>query len=170
MSSDLGVITRCYTVTFERTTRHGPARLWKAITQPDEVAAWMGAPATIDLRPGGDSIIDFAGDDAALDGIIVRVEQERRFAYVWGRSYTEWLIEPDGDGCRYTFVETGLTDRGEHADEEGLAAGWHKFLDRFADHLDGQLRDDAEYEARWHALKPAYRAQLDATIRAHPAE
>jgi uncharacterized protein YndB with AHSA1/START domain len=166
MSEDLGVITRCYTVTFERRSRYSPSRLWRAITSPDEVAAWMSGPAKIDLRVGGEYVVDFHGDGKdGLDGLVVRVEAERKLGYVWGWSYHEWVIEEDGDGCRYTFVHNGQADRGEDADEEGLPAGWHVFFDGLDDHLDGVVRTEAEHRARWHALKPAYRRQLDAIVR-----
>lgn len=75
------------------------------------------------------------------------------------------MIEDREDGSRYTFLHNGLTDRGEDVDEEGLPAGWHEFFDRLDDHLDGVSRSESEHTARWHALKPAYREQLDAVIR-----
>jgi uncharacterized protein YndB with AHSA1/START domain len=163
MSEDIGEITKCYTVTFERTSKHPASRLWEAITNPDDVEAWMGAPAKVDLRPGGDYFVGIGED--GLDGIIVRVENERKLGYVWGWSYIEWEIEDGDDGCRYTFVHHGQTDRGVDADEEGLPAGWHGFFDRLDDHLDGVSRSEDEHTARWHALKPAYRQRLDAVIR-----
>jgi uncharacterized protein YndB with AHSA1/START domain len=166
MSEDIGVITKCYTVTFERKSKHPASRLWSAITSPDEVEAWMGAPAKVDLRVGGDYFVDFHGNgEDGLDGIIVRVEIERKLGYVWGWSYVEWEIEDGDDGCRYTFVHNGQTDRGVDADEEGLPAGWHEFFDRLDDHLDGVSRSEDEHRGRWHALKPAYRQRLDAVIR-----
>ncbi len=166
MTENIGVITKCYTVKFERTSRHSASRLWNAITSADEVASWMGAPAEIDLRVGGKYFVDFHGTgDDGLDGILVRIEEERKLGYVWGWSYAEWVIEDDGDGCRYTFVQNGLADRGEDADEEGLPAGWHEFFDRLDNQLDGVSRTQDEHTARWHALKPAYRIQLDTVIR-----
>jgi uncharacterized protein YndB with AHSA1/START domain len=164
MSEDIGEITKCYTVTYRRRSQHSPARLWRAITDPREISIWMGAPATVDLRAGGDYLVDFHGNgEDGLDGIIVRVDPERRLGYLWGRSYVEWEIEAAGAGCEYIFVHTGLTDRGE--DEEGLPAGWHNFFERLDDHLAGVTRASDEHAARWKALKPAYRAQIDAIVR-----
>lgn len=166
MTDDIGEITKCYTVTFKRRSKHDAARMWRAITEPDEIASWMGGPAKVDLRPGGGYSVDFQGDgDHDLDGIIVRVDEGRKLGYVWGWSYAEWVLEDTEDGCSYTFVQNGLTDRGEDADEEGLAAGWHEFFDRLDEHLDGVMRTDQEHQKRWHELKPPYRAQLDAVIR-----
>lgn len=161
--TDIGQITKCYTVTYHRESSHAAERLWEAITDPDQVARWMGAPAKIDLRVGGSYEVDFHGDEHGLDGIIVRIQPHRCLGYVWGWSYVEFAIEPLDAGCRYTFVQNGLADRGEG--EEGLPAGWHEFFERLDDHLDGTLRTEAEHFERWNALKPAYRAQLDAVIR-----
>lgn len=164
-----GVWRQSGTVTYRRHSKHSPARLWRAITDPDEIAAWMGAPASVDLRFGGNYGFDFHGNgEDGLDGIIVRVERERRLGYVWGWSYVEWEIESAGDGCRYTFIQNGLTDRGD--DEEGLPAGWHEFFERLDDHLKGAARTADQHAARWKALKPYYRTQIDAVIRGDAQE
>lgn len=163
MSEDIGTISKCYTVIYKRESSHSAERLWQAITDPVEVGSWMGGLANVDLRVGGRYEIAFTGEGGVLDGILVRVEDSVRLGYVWGWSYVEWLIESLPRGCRYTFVQNGLADRGE--DEEGLPAGWHEFFERLADHLDGTRRTDEEHRARWIALKPPYRAQLDAVIR-----
>ena len=52
--NELAELTRCYTISFERRSKHPVERLWRAITQSDEVTAWMKYSARIDLRIGGD--------------------------------------------------------------------------------------------------------------------
>jgi uncharacterized protein YndB with AHSA1/START domain len=121
----------------------------------------MGYPARVDLRPGGEYTIDFnathPGD--TLDGIVVRVEPQRRLQYVWGSSVVDWMLAPEGDGCRYTFIHSGLALR-DVPDEEGLAAGWHDFLESLDDYLGGGSRDSAAGRRRWEELKPKYRGLL----------
>jgi len=164
VKEDLGEITACYMVTFKRRTKHSPERLWAAITDADEVTVWMDYPTKVDLRVGGEYLVDFAStDQGAIHGVIVRVEPERVLAYVWGSSVVEWTIEADDDGCVYTFVHNGLADRGE--DEEGLAAGWHEFLDRLEGHLESEYIDREAQQRNWEALKPPYRKMLEAAIR-----
>jgi uncharacterized protein YndB with AHSA1/START domain len=169
--SDLGEITPCWTITFRRESTHSPQRLWHAITDPDEVSKWMGYPARIDLRPGGDYHLDFSrsreGDDGGeLDGVIVRVVGERHLAIVWGRSVLEWDIEPDGERCRYTFAHHGQEppSEGDRHTDEGIAAGWHAFLDAFAAHLDGAppaaVRANAQPQ-----LEARYRERVAAVIK-----
>lgn len=162
MTDRLGTITRCYTVTFERTSKHSPQRLWAAITSADEIEGWMGYPATVDLRVGGAWHVDFSRtDEGDLPGVIVRVEPEHVLAYAWGLSMCEWTITPTASGCRFTFVQAGLAFR-DIDDDEGLAAGWHEFLERLELHLDGTAFAEPERKARWHALKPGYKELLDA--------
>jgi len=135
--SELGELTRCYTIAFERRSKHPSERLWRAITDPGRVSKWMQYPARIDLRVGGDYFVDFSRTSPEnLDGVIVRVEPERTLAYVWGVSVVEWKLEPDGSGCRYTFVHHGMPRR-DVDDEEGVAAGWHLWLDDLESVLDG---------------------------------
>jgi uncharacterized protein YndB with AHSA1/START domain len=38
-----------------------PARVWTALTRADQLGAWFGTQATIDLRPGGEVIFTWDG-------------------------------------------------------------------------------------------------------------
>jgi uncharacterized protein YndB with AHSA1/START domain len=164
MNDALGEITLCYTITFDRTSKHTAARVWRAVTDPAEISKWMDYPAHVELRPGGEYRVDFSRtNQGALDGVIVRVEAERRLTYVWGLSVCEWTLEDlRGGGCKYRFVHNGQTDRGDG--EEGLAGGWHEFLDRFDLHLDGRYIDVAAQRARWEQLKGPYLERLNRVL------
>jgi uncharacterized protein YndB with AHSA1/START domain len=157
--NELGEISVCYAVRFERRSRHSPARLWRAITEADEVAKWMGFPARIDLRPGGEYVLDFdtlhPGDK--LEGVILRVEPERLLRYAVDTSVVEWSIEPDADGCRHVFGQTGLPPRDN---EEELIGGWHDGLDSLDQYLDGVARTWADSRRHWAELKIRYRPLL----------
>lgn len=182
--TDLGTIDICYRFTITRTSKHSPARLWRAITDPGEVSAWMSYPAQVDLRVGGRYFVDFTRtaipggassaeapggvpDDATLNGIIVAVEPERLLRYVWGNSVVDWAMAPAGEGCRHTFSQNGLYPR-DIPDEEGLAGGWHAFLedlDRYLDtgaptSLEPRPRESRAGERRWLELSALYRPLL----------
>lgn len=171
MTEDLGEITNCYTIIFKRHSKHAPDRLWRALTEADEVAQWMEAPARIDLRVGGNYTV-FAGTENAEDCVIVRVEPERVLTFVWGMgrpdawgnrtSVVEWTIEEEDDGCSYTFVHNGCADRGEG--EAGLPAGWHGFLDQLDKHLDGEAWSKDEAAADWKRLHAPYDERLRAVL------
>lgn len=159
----LGEIATRYCITFERRSKHSAARLWKALTEPDEVRVWMEGPADVDLRVGGTWKVDFdIAPGESLDGIIIAVEPERTLTYAWGLSVCEWTIEDREDGCIYRFVHNGLADRGEG--EEGLAAGWHGFFDQLDMHLDGVAFDREEQSAEWRRMHPPYLERLNAAL------
>ena len=158
--SELGEITPCWTITFERRSKHSAARLWDAITDPGFVSRWWDrGAARIDVRVGGEYYVDF-GDGAALDGIIVRLEPGRLLAYAWGMSVIEWTIEPDGEGCRYTFVDNGNRSPPEGADwtSEGVAGGYHEGLDALETLLDGDI--PSVRGQTWEALRKQYRPRI----------
>lgn len=156
--SELGEITRCWTIRFDRQSKHPVEKLWNAITDPERVSAWMGYPARIDLRPGGDWFVDF-GDQGELDGVIVRVEPLRRLRCAWGRSVIEWELEPGDGGCSYRFLHHGQ-EPGTTPTEEGLAAGWHAFIDALAAQLDGKPFGREDDQAVIDEWLPAYRERL----------
>jgi uncharacterized protein YndB with AHSA1/START domain len=166
---EIARITPCYTIAFDRRSGHPAKRLWSAITDAAEISRWMDYPAHVELRPGGDYRIDFSRtDDGALDGVIVRVEPERLLTYVWGLSVCEWkLADMAGGGCTFQFVHHGQVDSGDG--EEGLAAGWHEFLDRLDLHLNGRYIPVDQQKAAWERLKPFDRLAVDgiSELRSH---
>jgi len=93
---DLGTVDTTYTVRFTRRSKHSAARVWRAITEPAEIEAWMDFPVTsADMRQGGHLCIDFsrtasgrpsadAQDGTGLDAIVVYAEPDRALALAWG--------------------------------------------------------------------------------------
>ena len=166
--NELGEITPCWTVTFRRASGQPPARVWAALTEPDQIARWWRHPARVDLRVGGAYRVDF-GDGGGLDGVIVRLQPEQCLAYVWGRAVVEWTLEPAGAGCRYTFRHHGQEPAPEGAGwtDAGLAAGYHAGLDALARLLDGDAAAAAPRDP-WARLAARYRSPIEAVLRPGP--
>jgi uncharacterized protein YndB with AHSA1/START domain len=155
-NEELGRIMSCFTLKFERKSKHSAERVWKAITDSDELTKWMRYPIKVDLKRGGTFFADFAPDDP-IDGVITTLDPGKVFAYSWGRSVVEWTVEPDGDGSKYTFIHQGL-ERFEG--DEGMYAGWHAFLDALDLHMEGKHMSKEEDAAEWERLKPIYKEVL----------
>jgi uncharacterized protein YndB with AHSA1/START domain len=158
--NDLAEISRCYTITFKRRSKHPVARLWRAITEGEEVSRWMSHRARIDLRVGGEYFVDFGAPEGApegsnLDGVIVRLEFERRLAIVWWMSVLEWRLEPSDGGSRYTFSHHGQWPPASD-DADDIPAGWHLMLDELDAQLDGNSIDPTEARAKQKRINPAY--------------
>ena len=165
MNHELGEIKACYGVWFRRKSQHSPSRVWRAITDSAEVSRWMSYPARIDVRPGGAYHIDFSRTgEGSLDGVISHVEPGRRLLYVWGTSTVEWVLEEDGNGTSFLFAHHGQYPR-PIPDEEGLAAGWHAWLEDLERFLDtGSPSPEPEGASRWRALGKLYRPRLEAVL------
>jgi uncharacterized protein YndB with AHSA1/START domain len=59
-----------------------PAVVWDALTDPRELAAWLGANADIDLRLGG--AVRFRWPDGTeRRGLVIELDPPRRLAFRW---------------------------------------------------------------------------------------
>lgn len=82
-------------------------RVWRAISEPDELSRWFGDETRLDLRPGGDGVMIWREHGSFAVRVEV-VEPPRRL--VWS-----WVHEPDVDfeDAPATRVEWTLTARAD---------------------------------------------------------
>jgi uncharacterized protein YndB with AHSA1/START domain len=122
---DFGTIAAAEVV-FERRFDAPRERVWRALTDPEELAAWL-APAEIELRPGGPVVLRF--DDEIERGTITELREPEVIAYTWNEGKTDSLVrfelEPDGDGTRLTLTHTFE----QEIDLSSFGAGWHHHLE-----------------------------------------
>ena len=125
-----------------------PERVWAALTRPDQLSAWFGTQATIDLRPGGEVIFTWDGSTAPRGinrGVIEAVEPPNRFVFRWQSSphdvpmtRVEFTLQPHAEGTRLRIVESGFASLppalrgGLH---EGNSIGWQRELTELAQYL-----------------------------------
>jgi uncharacterized protein YndB with AHSA1/START domain len=121
-------------VRFERRYPHPVERVWRAVTEPEELAHWFPTTVEVDRREGGEMVFTFPdGDMEPMEGKVTELEPPRRFAFLWGEEHLRIELEPDGEGCRLRF--THLLSTREQASRD--AAGWHVCLDRLEGSLSG---------------------------------
>ena len=152
------------TLRYERRLPHPPEAVWKAITDPRELAAWCNTKATIEARTGGR--IDFINSPSGFHttGRILTWDPPRVFEHEWlidphahlpngePESVIRWELDPDGGSTLLTVTHRGLT-RGTAL---GFAPGWHAYLDRLAAHLGGEKLPD--WQERYDSVKASYPA------------
>jgi len=129
------------TIQYERIYPHPQERVWRAITDPIEIAAWMFAPDEWDLRSGGTWRMgcDWTGNVAALEPPRrLRLEHARDDSVRAG-GFIQYELEPVTGGTRLIFTHRlpGVAG-GLARDPDGIAGGWHEILDRLAEQLDGR--------------------------------
>jgi uncharacterized protein YndB with AHSA1/START domain len=151
-------------IRFERRLSHPVERVWRALTEPDEIAAWL-AEADLELREGGTVVLswqntDDEGNTAIARGIVSALEPSRLIEFdtdIHGR--LRWELVPDGDGTILTFTaEVDLPD--DYRTE--VLAGWHIHLDHLEEVLAGGTIDwpnwDREHRPDWERIQERYEA------------
>ncbi|MBF8194387.1 SRPBCC family protein [Nonomuraea sp. K274] len=114
------------TLRMQRRLPHPPAKVWRAITEPQHLAHWFPAEVTID----GDRI----GYGEGPDGRITEMNPPHVFAHTWQDDELRWEIHPDGEGSILTLTHT-FPDRHGAA---SFASGWHTCILALLASLDGR--------------------------------
>jgi uncharacterized protein YndB with AHSA1/START domain len=120
---------------FERALAHPVARVWPAITEPEQRAAWF--PTLIDGLWAAGSPLAFgfpAGQGPDFTGEVIAVDPPRVLEFRWGPDRLRFALRPDpeGTGCLLTLT-VALDQLGGAARD---AAGWHVCLDALSARLD----------------------------------
>jgi uncharacterized protein YndB with AHSA1/START domain len=146
-------------VQFERRLAHPPQRVWRAVTETEELAKWFPARPEIggERRVGAELTFVYPGNaEPPESGEIVELDEPRLFAFTWRSAGHEpqlvrFELEPDGDGTKLVF-----THELPKPDSAKVAAGC-------LDDLEAALADEprAEFpEDDWVELHEAYAEQF----------
>jgi len=142
---------------FTRRLPHPPERVWRALTEPEHLAAWF--PTTIEGERAAGAALRFAHRDAAappVEGRMLVYAPPSVLEFVWGDDETlRFEVTPDGDGSVLTLFNT--IDQVGKAARDG--AGWHACLDVLAHHLDGEAPPWRPDE-RWAEVHGQYVARF----------
>ena len=130
-------------VTIVRRIKASPARIWAAITQPEQMIQWWGPDAgptlsaVADVRPGGRFSVVFRlvnGDEHNPTGIYQEVIPEQKLSFTWDRpgaqepdSLVTFLLKPSDGGTELTLLHEHLPDEAERDSHE---QGWNGLLDK----------------------------------------
>jgi uncharacterized protein YndB with AHSA1/START domain len=146
MSNDTASTTVPDTIEREMVLAHPVERVWRAITDPTELASWFGDSARLDLRPGGDGMFTWSDDMSAA--VVEVVEPPRRFAFWWtagigdtvtpeNRTLVDFTLDAVDGGTRLRLVESGFAALANGAEQrDGNVEGWTIELGDLAAHLD----------------------------------
>ncbi len=124
---------------------NSPERVWKAITDPEEIAAWFGDTAKLDLKPGGDG--EFGWKNHGKFAVRVEVvEPPTRLAWRWAKdtgvaiengpsTLVEWTLTRRQDGGTILDLRESGFEEDEHF--ESNTGGWKAELGELVDFLKG---------------------------------
>jgi uncharacterized protein YndB with AHSA1/START domain len=153
-----------WTLVLVRDLRHAPDRVWRALTDPDELREWAPFDADGSLGATGNHVkltTVGAPQPHVTEATITRAEAPTHLEYEWGGSAMRWELAaaPDG-GTRLTLWAS--IDRRYIAMG---AAGWHLCLDVLDHFLAGTplgriVGPDAMAFDGWQRLNAAYSKQF----------
>lgn len=145
-------------IELERRLDHPIERVWRAISEPGELAAWFVAP--VDWIPAAGEAIEASGGR----GTITVVDPPRTLEWTWDVQRFRFDLAPDGDGCRLRFTHVFDPAAGP---AEQHAAGWRIYFGRLDAHLAGVPQSEAE--AHTATLEDGPAVRLERRL-AHSAE
>jgi uncharacterized protein YndB with AHSA1/START domain len=140
----------------ERRLAHPAEKVWRALTEPSELAGWFPAAVEVDLRLDGRIAFEFPGgeDDFVEDpdntGVVRVYEPLHLLEYSWGASLLRWELSPTGDGCLLVLTAT-YDDRPGSA---SFTSGWLLCFDALDRVLGGSAVPREDYaELHEHFVK-----------------
>ena len=149
------------TLVFVRQLRHAPAKVWAALTDPEQLPQWAPFGPNRDLGHVGDATLTMTdGQGAEFVAHVTRAEPPTLLEYTWGDDILRWELEPSTLGTRLTLHHT--TDDPTMVPK--VAAGWHICLvvaERLLDgHPIGPIVGENAMRFGWQALHDAYAERL----------
>lgn len=145
-------------VRFSRTYDHPVERVWRFVTDPDELAHWFPTRVELELTPG--STIRFTGDPVQEDttGTVLAVDAPRHLSFSWGGDELRFdLAQLDDKRTRFTLTNV-LSERNTAARN---GAGWEVCLAA----LDAQA-EDRPYDGPHAGLTPGWQEYYAAYLAA----
>lgn len=122
--------TRMRSVIVERDIPFAPEKIWRALTQPQLIEAWL---MKADFKPAVGHRFGFRADWGAVDCEVLEVEPQRKLAYTWGdhdlKSVVTWTLTATPAGTRLRMEQSGFRP-GQPRYYMGAKAGWPRFIDK----------------------------------------
>ena len=121
--------TETLSVVIERELPHPPEKIWRALTEPHLIEAWlMGNDFASDVGHR----FTLAADWGAVTGEVLAVEPHKSLSYRWvGRgldSVVTWTLTPSASGTHLRMQQSGFRNE-QQAAYQGAKTGWPRFLD-----------------------------------------
>jgi uncharacterized protein YndB with AHSA1/START domain len=143
-----------WTLTFTRRLGHAPEKVWRAVTEPEHMAAWFPDRMEGDRRPGAPlRFVAESGD--GFDGEMLVFDPPKVMELLWGVDRLRIELTPDGGGGTVLTLIDTFAELGKAARD---GAGWHECLDRLARALDGS--EPEPWGSPWRELNARYVAHL----------
>ncbi|KVA59494.1 polyketide cyclase [Burkholderia cepacia] len=137
--------TETRSVVVDRELPHPPEKIWRALTQPHLIEAWL---MKSDFEPVTGRAFSFRADWGSVDCTVLTIEPPRVLSYTWAayglESVVTWTLTPTPAGTHLRMEQVGFRTGQEQA-YRGAQYGWVRFLESLEQVL---ARPDEGTEAR----------------------
>ena len=120
--------TATETVVIERDIAHPPEKIWRALTQPHLLEAWL---MKNDFEPVVDHSFKLRADWGAVDCRVLAVEPNKTLSYTWAayglESVVTWTLTPTSTGTHLRMEQSGFRPDQQQA-YNGAKGGWQQFF------------------------------------------
>jgi uncharacterized protein YndB with AHSA1/START domain len=120
--------TETLSVVVEREIPFPPERIWRALTQPHLIEAWL---MKNDFKPVVGHRFDLRADWGAVDCRVLAVEPNKTLSYTWEahglESVVTWTLTASSTGTRLRMQQSGFRPDQSQA-YQGAKAGWPRFF------------------------------------------
>ena len=136
-----------HAIAFEIDLAHPPAKVWRAITDPELLSVWLLPVADLELEPRAAFTLRAPprpGWDGAVDCRFVEIEAERKLSYTWtvGEPESDFFLDtivtftltPTASGTRLSVVQSGF-EPDQKQNFGGARYGWRMMGGRLAELL-----------------------------------
>ena len=124
--SDTSTGTR--TVVVERDNPHAPEKIWRALTQPHLIEAWL---MKNDFKPAVGHQFNLRADWGTVDCRVLAIEPNKALSYTWEalglESVVTWTLTPTATGTCLRMEQTGFRPDQTRA-YQGAKLGWPRFF------------------------------------------
>jgi len=152
-----------WTLVLVRDLRHPPAKVWRALTDPEHLRAWAPFDADRNMGTVGTAMLTTVGAPSphVTEARVKRADAPAVLEFNWGGQDIRWQLEPlPGGGTRLTLwhnIARNFIAMG--------AAGWHICFDVLERLLAGQpigriVGADAMKFGGWQRLNAEYAQQF----------
>ena len=126
-------MTETLSVVVEREIPYPPEKIWRALTQPDLIEAWL---MKNDFKPVVDHRFNLRKNpkpdvSIVVDCQVLAVEPHKTLSYTWAayglESVVTWTLTPTSTGTHLRMEQSGFRPDQEPA-YQGAKGGWQQFF------------------------------------------
>jgi uncharacterized protein YndB with AHSA1/START domain len=133
--------TQTEALRFEFDLPHAPAKVWRALTEPELLAEWLLPVIGFEPKPG--VAFRFKRDplpgwDGTVDCRVLAADERRKLSYTWVvgdlETVVTFLLTPTDAGTQLVLVQSGFTPQ-QKQNFGGARYGWRQMGGRLEDLL-----------------------------------